>query len=146
VDFSNLLETWENNKLQYESWVKKPFHDSMTFETVDYNSPVEVDSSKNYVFENVIGIQLEISAKDSVNLTHYLTLIGYEPELNSQGQVTFSNDIDFIELNFTQNVITPKISVIYFKMRKDLGLKRISIGNSEMVLEGYYGMWLLNKK
>jgi hypothetical protein len=145
IDSSNLMTTQEMNQLQYESWVKKRYHDSLTFETVDYNSPAEVDSSKSYLFKNVSGIQLEVNSRDSVNITRYLSIIGYAPTLNAPGKLTFSNSIDFVELIFSNDVEGANVSVIYFELRKQIASKSLTLGNSEMVIEGNKGRWIMNK-
>lgn len=141
---SGLMTTLEMNKKQYESWTTKTFSDSLKFETTDYNSPAESDSSKNYLFKNVTGIKINLSFRDSLNITQYLNLIGYTVESIDQKKVKFSNSIDFIELNFSEHAEFSSISVVYFQLNQPTELRRISLGNSEIVLEGTTGKWEIN--
>jgi hypothetical protein len=145
LDSSNLMTTQEMNKNQYESWTKKTFNDSLNFQTTDYNSSAESDSSKNYLFNNVTGIQINMNLRDSLRIKQYLNLIGYTVESKVQNKLKFSNSIDFIELDFSKNVEFASISVIYFKLNQLTELKRISLGNSEIVIEGNTGKWEINK-
>jgi len=86
-----------------------------------------------------------LNQTDSINVTQYLTLIGYTIESSYQNKITFSNSIDFIELDFSENIEFASISVIYFKLNKLTELKRITVGNSEIVMEGNTGKWEINK-
>lgn len=140
-DSSNLMETMEMNKLHYESWTKKIFNDSLNFLTTDYNSVAESDSSKNYLFHNITGIQIELNSKDSLAITQYLNLIGYAVESNIPGHLKFSNSVDFIELHFSEDIELATISTIYFQLNQSMELKHFSIGSSEMILEGNEGKW-----
>lgn len=144
-DSSNLMTTREMNKHQYESWTKKVFNDSLNFQTTDYNSLAESDSSKNYLFHNVTGIQLNLNARDSLSITQYLNLIGYTAVSNVNNKLKFSNSIDFIDLDFSENVDFATIAVIYFKLNQPSALKHIPLGNSEIVIEGNSGKWELKK-
>lgn len=144
-DSSSLMTTREMNKNQYESWTKKTFNDSLNFQTTDYNSPADSDSSRNYLFNNVTGIQINLNLRDSLSITEYLNLIGYTVESNIQNNLKFSNSIDFIELDFSKNVEYASISVIYFELNLPTELKHISLGNSEIVIEGNSGKWEINK-
>jgi hypothetical protein len=145
-DSSSLMTTWEMNKNQYESWTKKTFNDSLNFQTTDYNSPAESDSSKNYLFNNVTGIQINLNLRDSLSITQYLNLVGYTIESNVRNNLRFSNSIDFIELDFSENVEFASISVIYFELNQPTESQHITIGNSEILLEGNTGKWEINKK
>jgi phage anti-repressor protein len=144
-DSSALMTTWEINKKQYESWIKKPFNDSLHFQTTDYNSAAESDSSKNYLFKNITGLRLNLNQTDSIQVTQYLTLIGYTVESSDKTKITFSNSIDFIELDFSKDVEFASISMIYFKLNQLTELKRITIGSSEILMEGTTGKWEINK-
>ena len=144
-DSSNLMTTWEINKKQYESWLKKPFNDSLQFQTTDYNSAAESDSSKNYLFKNITGLRINLNQADSLNITKYLSLIGYTVESTDQNKITFSNSIDFIELDFSEIVEFASISVIYFELNQLTELKRITVGSSEILMEGNTGKWEINK-
>ena len=73
-DSTNLFTTWEMNKNHYENWSKKTFSDSVNFLAVDYNSPAESDSSRNYLFNNVAGVRISINKSDSLEIIDYMTL------------------------------------------------------------------------
>ncbi len=142
---ASLMTTVEMNKNQYESWTKKTYNDSLIFQTTDYNSPAESDSSRNYLFNNVTGIQIKMNLKDSLSITQYLNLIGYTAESNTHDILKFSNSIDFIELDFSESVEFATISVIYFELNQPSETKQITLGNSEILIEGNTGKWELNK-
>jgi hypothetical protein len=144
-DSSSLMTTWEMNKNQYESWTKKTFNDSLIFQTTDYNSAAESDSARNYLFNNVTGIEVKANLRDSLRITEYLNLIGYTIESKVQHKLKFSNSIDFIALDFSKNVAFASISVIYFELNQSTELKHILLGNSEIVIEGNSGKWEINK-
>lgn len=143
---SGLMTTREMNQNLYEGWTKKTYNDSLNFQTTDYNSTAESDSSKNYLFNNVTGIQIKMNLRDSLRITQYLNLIGYTVESKVQNKLKFSNSIDFIELDFSENVEFASISVIYFKLNQLTELKHISIGNTEIVTEDNTGKWELKTK
>ncbi|WP_157454250.1 DUF5829 family protein [Crocinitomix catalasitica] len=142
---SGLMTTREMNKKQYESWTKKKFNDTVIFQTTDYNSLAESDSAKNYLFNNVTGIEINVNIRDSLSITQYLNLIGYTVESKVQNKLKFSNTIDFIELNFSKNVEFSSIAVIYFKLNQPTALKNLKLGNSTIVLSGNNGKWDFNK-
>lgn len=145
-DFSSLMTTREMKKNQYESWTKKTFNDSLIFITTDYNSPAESDSSKNHLFNNITGISINLNNRDSLSITQYLNVIGYTIESNIKNRVKYSNSIDFVELDFVKHVEFASVSAVYFKLNQYSELKRIALGNSEIVLDGTEGKWELNKQ
>ena len=144
-DSTNLFTTWEMNKNQYENWSKKTFSDSVTFMPIDYNSPAESDSSRNYLFNDVVGINVSMNNSDSLNVLDYMTLIGYSKTLSNENKLRFSNSIDFIELDFHKEKEIPRITRIYMKLNSKNKSERIQIGNSEIVIEGDKGIWELEK-
>lgn len=117
-DSSSLMTTKEINKAQYESWTKKTFNDSLSFLTTDYNSPAESDSSQNYLLKIITGLKINLNLKGSLSITQYLNLIGYTVESNVQNNLKFSNSIDFIELDFSENVEFASVNVIYFELNQ----------------------------
>lgn len=143
---SSLFTTIEMNTDFYESWTKKPFHDSLNFLTTDYNSPAESDSSKNYLFSNVTGLEINLNAQDSSSIIQYLYLIGYSLESKDAKSMRFTNSIDFIELHFSENIELATIAVIHFKLNQPTESKQISIGSSEMFIENNTGRWEINKQ
>ena len=145
VNSHGLFTTQEMNKGLYESWKKKTFNDSLNFQTTDYNNEAESDSSKNYLFKNVTGIEVLLNTRDSINVTNYLNLIGYTVESKEQKRIKFTNSIDFIEVHFSNNVELATISVIHFELKQPTESRHITIGNSEILLEGHTGKWKINK-
>ena len=144
-DSTKLFTTWEMNKNHYENWSKKTFSDSVTFLPVDYNSPAESDSLRNYLFNNVAGISVSINSSDSTNVVDYMTLLGYSKMLSNENKLRFSNSIDFIELDFHEEIEIPRITTVYFKLNSETKSERIQIGNSELVINGNQGVWELVK-
>lgn len=142
---ASLMTAMEMNKNQYESWTKKTFNDSLNFQTTDYNSLAESDSSRNYLFNNVNGIQINVNPRDSLSIMQYLKLIGYTVVSNNGNNVKFANSIDFIELDFSDNVEFASISVIYFELNQPVEPKHISLGDTEIILKDNKGKWEINK-
>ena len=143
-DSVNLFSVYEMNKSFYESWTKKPYHDSLKFETTDYNSPAESDSSQNYLFKNVMGLHIEINPKDSASVISYLNLIGYRLNIVQSNSLRFISNGDFITVNFSKDVQYPSISTIYFTLNKKCALKQIRAGSSLITLNGTTGKWEFN--
>lgn len=144
-DSTNLFTTWEMNKNHYENWSKKTFSDSVTFLPVDYNSPADSDSSRNYLFNNVDGIRVSINNSDSTEVVDYLTLLGYSKMLSKGNKLRFTNSVDFIELNFSKDIKTSSITAIYLNLSSENKSERIHIGNSELFIEGNKAIWELEK-
>lgn len=144
-DSTKLFTTWEMNKNHYENWSKKTFSDSVTFLPVDYNSPAESDSSRNYLFNNVTGLRISINNLDSLDVIEYLTLIGYSKTFTNENTLRFSNSTDFIEIDFHKEELIPRITTIYLKLSNENKSERIQIGNSELVIEGNKAIWELEK-
>lgn len=142
----SLFTTREMNKAFYESWTKKPFNDSLNFLTNDYNKPAESDSAKDYLFKNVTGIEVSLNTKDSVSVIQYFNLIGYSLESPGQNRLKLTNSTDFIELHFSKNVKLATISAIHFELNNPIEPKQISVGSSEIILEGNTGKWIINKQ
>ena len=140
-----LFTTQEMNKELYETLTKKTFIDSLNFQTTDYNNQAESDSSKNYLFKNVTGIEVLVNSRDSINITEYLNLIGYTIESKQKNSLKFTNSIDFIELQFSNNVELATISVIHFELNKPIQSKRLILGNSDLIIESDKGKWEINK-
>lgn len=145
LDSSNLFTTREMNKGQYESWTKKTFHDSVTFLPIDYNSPAESDSSKNYVFTNVAGIRVSVNQVDSADLVDYLTLLGYAKMHTKENKFMFSNSVDFVEVDFHQEKEMSRVTAIYMKLNSRVKSERIQLGNSELRIKGDQAIWELEK-
>ena len=144
-DSTKLFTTWEMNKNHYENRSKKTFSDSVTFLPVDYNSPAESDSSRNYLFNNVTGLRISINNLDSLDVIEYLTLIGYSKTFTNENTLRFSNSTDFIEIDFHKEELIPRITTIYLKLNNENKSERIQIGNSEIVIEGNKAIWELEK-
>lgn len=144
-DSTNLFTTWEINKNHYENWSKKTFSDSVNFLSVDYNSPAESDSSRNYLFNNVAGVRISINKSDSLEVMDYMTLIGYSKTITKENKLRFSNSTDFIEIVFHKEKEIPRITTIYLKLNSKNKSERIQIGNSELVIKRDQAIWELEK-
>ena len=139
-----LFTTREMNKGLYENLTKKTFNDSLHFLSTDYNNPAESDSSNNYLFNNVTGIEVNLNTKDSLSVSQYLNLIGYTLESKAQNSLKFVNSNDFIELHFSESVNLATICVIHFGLNRSVDSKQILIGNSRIEIEGNTGRWKIN--
>ena len=144
-DSTNLFTTWEMNKNHYENWSKKTFSDSVNFLAVDYNSPAESDSSRNYLFNNVAGVRISINKSDSLEVIDYMTLIGYSKTITKENKLRFSNSTDFIEIVFQKEKEIPRITTIYLKLNSENKSERIQIGNSELIIKEKQAIWELEK-
>lgn len=144
-DSTNLFTTWEMNKNHYENWSKKTFSDSVNFLAVDYNSPAESDSSRNYLFNNVAGVRISINKSDSLEVIDYMTLIGYSKTITKENKLRFSNSTDFIEIVFHKEKEIPRITTIYLKLNSENKSERIQIGNSKLIIKGKQAIWELEK-
>ncbi len=144
-DSTNLFTTWEMNKNHYENWSKKTFSDSVNFLAVDYNSPTESDSSRNYLFNNVAGVRISINKSDSLEIIDYMTLIGYSKTITKENKLRFSNSTDFIEIVFHKEKEIPRITTIYLKLNSKNKSERIQIGNSELIIKGKQAICELEK-
>lgn len=144
-DSSNLITTWEMNKKHYENWSKKTFNDSVNFLSVDYNSPAESDSSRNYLFSDVVGINISVNKADSSNILNYMTILGYSKSEINKNKVRFTNSVDFIDIDFHSDETTARVTTIYMKLKNKNKSERISIGRSEIVIREDLGIWELIK-
>lgn len=144
-DSTNLFTTWEMNKNHYENWSKKTFSDSVNFLAIDYNSPAESVSSRNYLFNNVAGVRISINKSDSLEVIDYMTLIGYSKTITKENKLRFSNSTDFIEIVFQKEKEIPRITTIYLKLNSENKSERIQIGNSELIIKGKQAIWELEK-
>lgn len=143
-DSTNLITTWEMKKSHYENWSKKTFNDSVSFLSVDYNSPEESDSSKNYLFNNILGIKVLVNKADSINIIGYMKLIGYSKILERGNGICFSNSVDFIEVDFQIEVEIPTITTIFMELKNESKTERIEIGKSVLYIEGNQATWEFN--
>lgn len=143
-DSTNLITTWEMKKSHYENWSKKIFNDSVSFLSVDYNSPEESDSSKNYLFNNILGIKVLVNKADSINVVHYMKLIGYTKILKSGNGICFSNSVDFIEIEFQKEVEIPTITTVFMALKNESKTERIEIGKSVLYIKGNHATWEFN--
>ena len=143
-DSSNLMTTHEMNKDQYESWTKKIYNDSLTFEAVDYNSIAESDSSKNYLFKNVSGLEIILNQRDSLSISQYLQLIGYTLEASKKSTLKFSNGTDFLTIKFSMDTRMATVNTIYFELRQSTASRTIYLGSSIINLNDKTGKWVIN--
>lgn len=144
-DTTNLFTTWEMNKNHYENWSKKTFNDSVTFLSIDYNSPAESDSARNYLFKNIEGIEISVNKSDSLEIIDYLTLIGYSKSNCKENKLRYANSTDFIEIVFHKENELARITSIYLKLKRKTKSESIRIGNSELFIKGDQARWELEK-
>lgn len=143
-DSINLFTTWEMNKNHYEKWSKKTFSDSVNFLSVDYNSPAESDSSRNYLFSNVAGVRISIDKSDSLDVIQYMTLIGYSKTITEKNKIRFSNSKDFVEIVFRNENEIPRITGIFMTLNNNSNkFERLQIGISELLISGNFAVWEL---
>lgn len=143
-DSTNLISTWEMKKSHYENWSKKTYNDTVSFLSVDYNSPAESDSSKNYLFNNVLGIKVLVNKADSINIIDYMNLIGYSKIEEEGNRICFSNSVDFIEVDFQKDVEIPTVTTIFMELKNERKTERIEIGTSVLYIERNKATWELN--
>jgi hypothetical protein len=140
-DSTNLVTTWEMKKSHYENWAKKTFHDSVSFLSTDYNSPADSDSTKNYLFKNVLGIKVTVNPVDSINICDYMKFIGYSKTIENGNNIRFSNAVDFIEIDFQKGVEFSRISTIYLALKHENKTEQIKIGKTVLSIKGNRATW-----
>lgn len=143
-DSTNLITTWEMKKSHYENWSKKTFNDSVSFLSVDYNSPEESDSSKNYLFNNILGIKVLVNSADSTTIIDYMKLIGYSKIVKKGNSICFSNSVDFIEMDFQIGVTIPTVTTVFMELKNERKAERIEIGKSVLYIERNQATWEFN--
>jgi hypothetical protein len=129
-------------KIQFESWTKKEYHDSVTFLPVDYNSPQESDSSDNYLMNDVNGMGLSLNPDDSLTIINYLNEIGYDSVSEFKGHTRFSNDNQFIELHVSKTNKFLSINRYYIQLNKSVEKSTEIIGNSRIECDGKSAIWI----
>lgn len=143
-DSTNLITTWEMKKSHYENWSKKTFNDSVSFLSVDYNSPEESDSSKNYLFNNILGIKVLVNSADSTTIIDYMKLIGYSKIVKKGNSICFSNSVDFIDVDFQIGVKIPTVTTVFMELKNECKTERIEIGKSVLYIERNQATWEFN--
>lgn len=135
------FEVWEMNELQYESWTKKEFESEMLYQSVDYNSPAESDSSQNYLFHDIVGIIYNIPLADSVKATNFFEVCGYSITERTIDRISFDNGTEKVTLFFKDDCYTVSIKSIELKLNQNYMKKTYLIGLSKLILNGYKAMW-----
>ena len=143
-DSSNLFTTWEMNEIQYITWVKKEYSDTMSFLPTDYASAEDADSSKNYLFNNILGLEILANRKDSVNISQYFQMIGYKMVTDENEYLMYMDENEFIELSYTDDLQFPTITTVYFEINEMKKKEEIIIGDSKITLNGKRGSWEFN--
>jgi hypothetical protein len=138
------FEAWEMNKLHYESWTKKKFESGMLFNTTDYNSPAESDSSKNYLFNDIVGITYTIPSVDSSKTIGFFETCGYSIKERAIDKVSFDNGAERITLLFKDEINTVMVNTLELTLNQSHAKKEYLIGLSKLVLEGNTAMWYFN--
>lgn len=140
-DSSTPITTWEMTKEHYESWTKKTYSDTMDFLPVDYLSAQDTDSSANYVMNDVVGIGLRINTVDSLAVISYLNVVGFTSVTEQNGQLRISNNDQFIELYFSEDLKTPTIKKFYIRLNKSVDPATEVIGTSRVDYHGNLAIW-----
>lgn len=143
-DSANLFTTWEMNEMQYVTWVKREYSDTMTFLPADYASADDADSSKNYLFNNVLGIEILANRKDSVNISQYFKMIGYKTVTDENEYLMYTNEKDFFELTYSEELEFPIITKVHFEINEVKKKEEITIGDSKITFNGTRGIWEFN--
>ena len=138
------IRTWEMRKVQYESWTKKKYHDSVTFLPVDYNSPEESDSSSNYLMNDIIGIGLSLNPDDSSAMANYLKEIGYDSVSEHEGRTRFSSNDQFVELYISKTNKLLTINRYYIRLNESVDKRTEIIGNSRIECDGKSAVWFFD--
>jgi hypothetical protein len=134
------FEAWEMNQAHYESWTKKKFKAGMSFEPYDYNSKAESDSSNNYLFNDVIGINYSIPEADSSRAIAFFEVCGYSISERSTDEVSFENGVERITLQF-EEVDTVTINSIELKLNETLKEEELAIGSTKLIIDGDTVTW-----
>lgn len=138
------FEAWEMNKLQYESWTKKKFEPGMSFNPTDYNSPAESDSSKNYLFNDIVGITYTIPSIDSAKAIGFFEICGYSIAERTIDRALFDNGAERVTLFFKDEINTVLVNSLELKLNQNCTKREYLIGLSKLVLDGNTAIWYLN--
>ena len=144
-DSINPIATWEMTKVQYESWTKKKYNDSIEFLPFDYNSPQDSDSSTNYTMNDVIGIGLSVHPVDSLAIVDYLKVVGFETISAQNGLTRISNNDQFIELHFSESPLLPTINRYFIRLNKSVEPTTEIIGHSRIECDGKLAIWYFER-
>ena len=139
------FEVWEMNQLHYESWTKKEFEPGMTFEPSDYNSKAESDSSKQYLFDDLIGVTYTIPSADSERAIGFFQNFGYTIQERTMNSVSFENGAERISLIFEDDLDAVLINSLELKLQKDCPKDEFSIGSSIMSINGQTAVWCFDR-
>ncbi len=145
-DTSEVISLREMQKSLYEGWAKKSYHDSVTFLPVDYNSPAESDSSKNYFFRDIKGIDLEANTEDIERIRAYLKLLGFKKEDDKKTHMRFEYHGQFIELFANDDMKSPKIRRFHLTLNRSIKEHIEPIGNSTLQCKGLKATWTFDRK
>ncbi|MDX2362204.1 MAG: DUF5829 family protein [Crocinitomicaceae bacterium] len=147
-DYLSPFEIWEMKALQYETWTKqwtkKEFESGMSFNPVDYNSPAESDSSKNYLFNDIVGITYTIPSIDSVKTIGFFEICGYSITERTIDMVSFDNGAERVTLFFKDEINTVLVNSIELKLNQNCRKKEYLIGLSKLVIDGNTAIWNFN--
>lgn len=138
---NNLVSLREMKKEQYESWTGKTYTDTTTFLPVDYNSPAESDSSQNYLFQSIRGIEIELSIKDSLRFTNYLKQMDYSLSTQSATVLNYEKEDHFLQLSFQPKIESPRIVKYTLSLNQTVKKHVEKIGNSTLTCEGNQAIW-----
>lgn len=135
------FEVWEMNKKQYESWTNKKFEPGMSFNPVDYNSPAESDSAKNYLLNDVVNITYWVPRTDSLKTLHFFENCGYNKREKSREKLFLSNGTETITLDFSKGTDTLVVGSIQLSLNYVYPRKIYEIGNTSLSIVGKSALW-----
>ncbi|MCG8575323.1 MAG: DUF5829 family protein [Flavobacteriales bacterium] len=138
------LSVWEMKKSYYESWTKKEFKEGMHFLDTDYNSPAESDSSKNYMFNNIIGISYQANEKDSSLIRTYFEACGYTISSSGAKSLILENGFEKIRFHFSPMIKGFSVESIEFELDVPYPILKLPFGNSRLEIAGKRARWYFN--
>lgn len=138
------IETCEMQQGHYESWTHKAFNDSLVFLPVDYNSVEDSDSSFSYLMNDVIGVSISLSKKDTASVIEYLNTIGFKQITATEGVLKFISNEQFVELDINEQNNPITINKYYIRLNKTVELKTEIIGNSVLMCNEKIAIWTFN--
>ncbi|MFK7785299.1 MAG: DUF5829 family protein [Crocinitomicaceae bacterium] len=135
------FQVWEMNQLQYETWTKKEFEEGMTFEPFDYNSQAESDSSRNYLFDDLVGVTYTIPSADSDRAIAFFKAVGYSVIERATDTISFDNGLERITLIFKDKINTVLINSLELRLKRPLKKEVFQVGLIKMLVEGNTMVW-----
>jgi hypothetical protein len=142
-DSTTAFSIYEMKRKQYETWVQKEFTDGMSFEPVDYNSRAESDSSKNYLFKNVVSVNYTIPTSNAPHATNFFLNCGFSIVNEQSNRIEFSNGEERISLFSDENVTTVILNNIELELNAHMFYESFTLGTTQLVVQGNRALWKL---